>query len=389
MKKSLEGSLKNLNVAIVTHIFATGPALDLEEYLKSKVSSLVFIGHPFVYKKEVNSFRRIYSKGKLISEIKAPPARLPGILMYIKDALITFWWILRYSKKIDLYIGSDGFSSYLGLILKKIGKVKKVLLYTIDFMPKRFGSAILNWLYHYFDKQCLKYCTAVWNLSDKMAQGREEYMKVKRDKFVPQITVPLGIWDKRIKKPEFSQRNRYQMVFMGHILEKQGLDIVLDAMPKILKKVSKAHLLIIGTGIYENSLKSKVNKLKLTKNVSFAGFVESHEEVERMLSESILAVATYKPDPDSFTYFADPGKIKNYLSAGLPVILTRVPPIAWEIEKKKCAVITEYNSDDFSKIASQFLLSPKTLQIYSKNAVKYAKNFDWNNVFTKGLEKTL
>jgi glycosyltransferase involved in cell wall biosynthesis len=222
-----------------------------------------------------------------------------------------------------------------------------------------------------------------------MAEGREEYMRVKRDEFVPQITVPLGIWDKRIPKPKLNQRNRYQIVFMGHILEKQGLDIVIEALPKILRKIPKAQLLIIGTGEYENILKAKVKKLKLEKSVIFAGFVESHKEVERKLSESILAVATYKPDPDSFTYFADPGKIKNYLSAGLPVILTRVPPIAGEIEKKKCAVITNYNSDDFSKIAIKFLSSARILKQYSKNAIEYAKNFDWENVFSKGLEKTL
>jgi glycosyltransferase involved in cell wall biosynthesis len=214
-------------------------------------------------------------------------------------------------------------------------------------------------------------------------------MKVKKRTFVPQLTVPLGIWEKRIPKVPFEKRNRYRMVFMGHILKKQGLDIVIDSFPAILKKLPKTELLIVGTGDYESSLKMQVKKLKLERNVTFAGYIENHEDVEKMLSQSMVAVATYKPDPESFTYFADPGKIKNYLAAGLPVILTDVPPIAREIELKKCAVITGYNDREFTSSAIELLARPRKLRQYSKNALKYAKNFDWENIFPGALEKTL
>lgn len=389
MKKSLEKKLKKLNVAIVAHIFATGPALELEQYLTYKVSSLIFIGHPFAYKKDVASFRRIYNKGQLMDSSKASLIKLPGILIYFKDFVLTLLWVLQFGKQIDVYVGSDGFSAYLGIFLKKIGRVRQVVLYTIDFMPKRFGNPILNWIYHYFDEQCLKKCKVVWNLSDKMAQGREEYMKTKRDRFVPQLTIPLGIWDKRIPKLSFEKKSRYQLVFMGHLLKKQGLDIVIDSLPLVLKKLPKTKLLIIGTGEYEQALEVKIRKLKVEKNVKFSGYVEKHEDLEKMLAESMVAVATYKPDPESFTYFADPGKIKNYLSAGLPVILTDVPPIAKEIAAKKCAVIINYNPQSFAGAVIKLLSTPRLLKVYSNNAVKYAKNFDWENIFPKALEETL
>lgn len=389
MKKSLETNLKKLNVAIVAHIFATGPALELEQFLAPYVTSLTFIGHPFAYKKGLTSFKRSYKKGKLVSNVAIPKILLPGTLIYLKDALITFWWILLSDRKIDLYVGSDGFVSFLGLILKRLGKVKNVILYTIDFMPTRFNNSFLNWLYHYFDEQCLKHCKIIWNLSDKMAAGREEYMSTKRQLLVPQITVPLGIWDKRIRKLKFKEKNRYQIVFMGHLLKKQGLDIVLEAMPKILNKIPKANLLIIGTGDYEETLIRKAKKLKIESKINFAGFVEDHKSVEDMLSQSMVAVAPYKPDPESFTYFADPGKIKNYLSAGLPVILTNVPPIAKDIKEKKCAFIIDYTSESLAEIIIKLLSSPTLINEYSNNAVKYAKNFDWDSIFPKALEKSL
>jgi len=43
-------TLKDKSYVIVTHVFATGPAQDLEEYLSNlKVENLLFIGHPLFY----------------------------------------------------------------------------------------------------------------------------------------------------------------------------------------------------------------------------------------------------------------------------------------------------------------------------------------------------
>lgn len=39
MNKSVQLKLNNLHFAIVSHIFASGPALELEEYLKNKAKT--------------------------------------------------------------------------------------------------------------------------------------------------------------------------------------------------------------------------------------------------------------------------------------------------------------------------------------------------------------
>ncbi|MBI4058804.1 glycosyltransferase [Candidatus Microgenomates bacterium] len=389
MKRNLPKELRSLRVAIVSHIFATGPALDLEEYLQNKVRLLVFIGHPFSYRKEINSFYRSYLRGKLIGSRLAYPWRLPEPLIYLKDAFYTLLWMLKQKGKIDLYIGSDNFSAFLGLILKKLGKVEEVVLYTIDYMPQRFKNPLLNFLYHFFDKQCLKNCQVIWNVSPVMATAREEYSGLKISDCAPQILVPLGMWYKRIPKLPLSKKNRYQLIFMGHLLEKQGLDVVIKGIPSILKKIPEAKLVVMGTGEYENHLKNLAKRLKIEKHVLFTGYIERHEDIERKLARSALAVAMYKPDPASFTNWSDPGKLKNYLAAGLPIILTSVPPVAKEIKNEKCGVIAEYNEKDFSQQVINLLRNNSKMREYSKNAVKWARQFDWDLVFAKALIQTL
>lgn len=388
-KNNLTQRLKKLNVVIASHIFASGPALDLEEYLKNKVKNLLFVGHPFPYREDKKSFYRLYKKGYLLKEHKAVEWNLPEALFYIKDAIYTIFWVGTRKEKIDLYIGSDNFTACLGLLLKKWGKVKKVVLYTIDYMPKRFTNPVMNFLYHYFDRQCLKKCKIVWNVSAKMAEARLDQKGIGGKGCAPQIVVPLGVWHKRIPKLSFSEKNKYQMIFLGHILEKQGLDVVLEAMPTIIESIPQIRLVILGSGSHEESLKKKARKLKFSKYVDFRGYIGDHHVVEEELTKSTLGIAMYKPGPESFTNWADPAKIKNYLGAGLPVILTSVPPIAKDLSREKCGIIAEYNKEDFARKVADLLQDTRKIQLFSKNAHNYSKQFDWDNVFEKALRETI
>lgn len=389
MNEKLLQKLSKLNVCVVSHIFASGPALDLEEFLKSRTKRLLFIGHPFPYREDKKSFYRLYKTGNLVRELKTINWSLPEVFFYIKDALYTLLWVGTQKERIDLYIGSDNFTAYLGLLLKKWGKVRKVVLYTIDYMPQRFANPIMNFIYHYFDRKCLEGCNIVWNVSPTMEDARREIRGIEGEGHAKQIVVPLGVWHKRVPKLSFSQKNRYQMVFLGHILEKQGLDVVLDAMPTIINSIPQAKLVILGSGPHEESLKGKAKTLKLSKYVDFRGYVEEHHAVEEELAHSIIGIAMYKPDPESFTYFADPAKLKNYLSARLPIVLTDVPPISIELAKQKCAIIANYDKEDFAEKAIELLRSEKTLKDYGNNADRFAAKFDWDTVFTEALKKTV
>lgn len=389
MKNNLLQKLKDLNIVIASHVFATGPALELEEYLKEKAKSLLFIGLPFSSRRDKKHFARYHKSGKLTDQSFGTGIKFPSFFQYLRDALYVILKTLSFPGKVNLFIGSDNFSAYIGLIFKWLGKTDKVVLYTIDYLPNRFKNPILNSIYHFLDRQCLKYCDIVWNVSPVMASAREQFGGIKIEKSSLQIVVPLGVWYNRIPKVPFAKRKRYQIIFMGHLLEKQGLDVVLESLPKLLKQLPRLRLMVLGTGEYEDHLKGLVKKLKIEDRVIFTGYVERHEDIEEELAKSALALAMYKPDPKSFTNWSDPGKLKNYLAAGLPIVLTSVPWIAKELQRKRCAVICEYNVESFSQAILKVLSNDKTMQEYSRNATEFSKHFDWDDVFASALNKTL
>jgi len=384
--------LETKKVIIATHIYTTGPAQDLKDYLlKNKIEELLFIGHPLFYDKNLKgSGYNLYKHGLLVINKYEVIKRFNQLFGFVRAVVLDVYYVLIQKQKYELYFGSDNLNAFAGLFLKKVGLVKKVIYYVIDYNPKRFSNNVLNWIYHKIDQICVKYSDETWNLSPRMEEARKKYFNFSGGS---QRVVPVGVWFNRIKRKEFSKIEKSTLVFMGHITKKQGVQQVIEATPQILKIVPDFKFLVIGGGNYLDELKKMTKKLNIVKHIVFTGYVEDHKEIEEMLSSCALAVAPYeKYDEDgnlSFTYFADPAKIKNYMACGLPVLLSDVPHNAKEIEEKKCGIVVGYRRKDLSRAAISLLRDEKKLAEYRRNAVNYAKDFDWNKIFNVNLTRLI
>jgi len=119
--------------------------------------------------------------------------------------------------------------------------------------------------------------------------------------------------------------------------------------------------------------------------------IKDHTEVEKLIAKSALAVALYERGDleRNFTYYSDPGKIKVYLGAGVPVLLTDVPYNAKEIEKEKCGKIVELEPKSIARAVVELMKNEDVLKKYRKNAIEYAKRFDWNLIFGRIFSESI
>src|SRR6185369_6502307 len=307
-----------------------------------------------------------------------------GPIDYLIDIFQTLVFVAS-KEKFDTYIGFVALNCLSGLFLKKIGRVDSVVFYSIDFVPIRFHNAFLNRIYHEIEIYCVKNADQIWNVSPRIAVGREKFLHLSTKKYVQQV-VPIGIWNSNIKKRSIDKINQHQVLFMGHLLEKQGVQKVIEALPRIVKKIPNFKLLIVGGGEYKIVLENKVREISLEQYVIFTGWVNDREKIDGIMSESAIAVATYKPEKRqlyNFTYYADPTKLKDYLGAGLPIVLTNVSYNTSEIATKKCGILVQYDEKDIAKAVIRLLTNKKTLTDYRNNAQAYAKEFDWSEIFKK------
>ena len=172
------------------------------------------------------------------------------------------------------------------------------------------------------------------------------------------------------------------------LFEKQGLQLAIKVLPKLIGKFPKINLTIIGSGPYEAQIKKSVKLRKLESYVKFTGYINNHQEIVKYLTDhGGIGLATYIPSIGDYTYYADPSKIKLYLLCGLPVITTKVPPIAKEIAEKKAGFANNYSEQELINSLNILLKDKKRYFHFRENTLKLGESYDINLILDKAFKK--
>lgn len=386
--------INKAKICLVVHhkIYASPQAL--RDYLiEKKCASLLYIGHPLPVKDVKESQQSFYDYIEIGRKIihKESKKRSKNLLITtFYEIVLTIKWVFQSKVKFDLYVGVDNLNALVGLMLKFLGRVDKVVYYTIDYFPTRFNNPILNWIYHSIDKICVGYADETWNISSQMISAREKYNRMNRKTFNRQHTVPIGVWFNKVKRKPFSEFNMYKLMFVGHLLSLHGVDLLISALPDIIEKFPKVTLEIIGGGEEKRNLKALVQKLNLTNKVKFYGWISDRAQVEKILSHGSIGLAPFNTEIlDDKVKNADPAKLKDYMLLGMPVIVTDAIAHAKEISKSKSGIVITYKEESIVNAVDYLLSDINRLKNYRKSALSYIKKFDYEKIFTPNLERIL
>jgi glycosyltransferase involved in cell wall biosynthesis len=305
-------------------------------------------------------------------------------VIYVRDFVESILFILRSRKRIDVYVGTNALAVLPGLLLRKVSVVKAVIFYSIDFVPERFDNRIMNTVYHMVHRFCARSADYLWNLSPKMAEIHHR----QGAKYGRNLVVPIGIDPVLSRKKEVSSLNPERLVFIGNLTEPKGVQLVLEALPAIVGENPHATLTVIGNGPYGTTLKEISAKLGLEDFVTFRG-VMNYRDLLKSLGGMGIALAPYKPDTNAFVRFTDPGKVKEYLGCGLPVIITRVPDIAVDIEREAAGLVIDYDKTQLARAVLTLIEDRRLYKRLQQNALNFASRFEWNRIFDEAFNPIL
>jgi len=86
------------------------------------------------------------------------------------------------------------------------------------------------------------------------------------DHFSPQdasqLRSELGLSEKKV------------IVSVGRLVHRKGQDVLIEAMPAIIKEVPEAHILMIGEGPYRGYLENRIKALGLQERITFIGRIQ-------------------------------------------------------------------------------------------------------------------
>ena len=355
-----------MTVAIVSNGFADGPAQALRDYLVARGGRVVTIFHPLTPEQGRGHRVATYAGGAQVSERSVRlPLRPPASF-----ALDPFVPLLP--RQVDAWFGFNPLACARGLVARRTGRARRVLLWSVDFVPDRFGRATLaTRFYDGLDRLCCRRADARIELSEAARDARNQRHNLPPESANAYV-VPMGAWIDRVPTTPPAGLRPRRVVFLGHLVARQGVGTLLDALSTLDDVVAD----VIGTGPLETELREHAKHAGL--QVTFHGYVADHREVEQLLSRSSVAVAPYAQTDETFTRYADPGKLKAYLAAGLPIVLTDVPPNARELASEAGAEIVADDPAALAAAISRALTSPEHWQARRESALAYARRFDWD-----------
>lgn len=367
--------------AIVANGFADGPAQALRDYLVGKGVDVVTVLHPLTPGQGHRHLVTTYGHGHATrSRSIALPLRPP--LSYALDPFVP----LRMAS-VDVWIGFNPLACARGLAARGLGRARKVVLWSVDFVPDRFGPrSPLTRLYDRLDRLSCTHADGRVELSEAARVARDHRHGLARARTTT-VVVPMGAWLDRTPTTPADGHARRRVVFLGHLVPRQGVKTLVEAAAILESRGAGVMADVIGTGPDEPALRERVRELGLTNVVRMHGFVPDHREVERLLADSSIAVAPYEPSEKTFTRHADPGKLKAYVAAGLPIILTEVPPNAHELEAEGGAVLVRYDASALADAIEDAFASTERWKKRRDDALAYARRFDWAVLVPDALRK--
>ena len=198
-----------------------------------------------------------------------------------------------------------------------------VILYVFDNMPE-----LLAYLRHVSDRHPLVRLLAFFEhvsarFADHVIVTQDLPRRLAISRGVPErkLTVVLNSAD----ETTFNRKGvtvagtdggGFDIVTHGTLLERYGVQVLIDAMPNILAAVPDARVQVFGEGEYRTELERRVTQLGLSDHVQFRGYAPLQELLEALAHADVGYVGMLND-------LVLPNKLMEYVALGVPVALSR------------------------------------------------------------------
>lgn len=174
------------------------------------------------------------------------------------------------------------------------------------------------------------------------------------------------------------EKGKKIVVYLGLLNEYQGVDILINSIPHVVREVKDVHFLIMG---YPNVEKYQrmAEELKIKDYVTFTGKL-SYFEAPLYLNLGDIAVS-----PKIALSGEGNGKLYNYMACGLPSVVFESPTnreILGDV-----GIYAEYmNVESLSKKMIRLLLDHRKREEISNRSLEKIKKYSWDSVGRRIME---
>jgi len=174
-------------------------------------------------------------------------------------------------------------------------------------------------------------------------------------------------------KPSLDERFRKgmpQFLFVGNLYEHKKVEELIFALKKVVKRYTKSHLQIVGSGYTYPRLKDLVNKLDLKDHVTLVGHISESDLPYYYTSSDVYVTAS------RWELYGLP--LLEAMACGKPIVASSIAPHVELLTISKAGVT--YNIGDLEDLSKKLMKTFEERGIYKKNALLFANEHDWSVV---------
>jgi glycosyltransferase involved in cell wall biosynthesis len=136
------------------------------------------------------------------------------------------------------------------------------------------------------------------------------------------------------------------LLYIGTLANWQGLDVVINALPKILEqRAVRLHIVGRGRSRQRKLLSKHIRKLGVEENVTIQSAVP-HHEVPALIAESDICIAPLGLNDRNVTQRACPIKVLEYMASSRPLIASNMPIVRELVREDVDALLFSPNDPD-------------------------------------------
>jgi len=178
------------------------------------------------------------------------------------------------------------------------------------------------------------------------------------------------------------KKNPRKVVFAGAMYYHRGLDVLLEAIPKIIKKIPDVKFVLLGSGNELEKLKVIVSEKNLEGSVEFKGWID-RERIPLNISDASIGIGPLRLT--DVTSRALPIKVLEYMAVSLPIIAQKgTLPDDVLIDKKNGYFID--GTEDLAEKISSLLNEPDKINQMGDQSRLMVQNFSWDHIIKNILE---
>jgi glycosyltransferase involved in cell wall biosynthesis len=245
-----------------------------------------------------------------------------------------------------------------------------------------------NWFLRFFEEGMLSRARKIIAVSNFTKWELTNYYKIPAHKIQ---VIHNGVDIKKFQPAVDKRKVKVSMglnpddlaiVSVGRLYARKGLFTLIESMPDIIKKFSKAKFIISGKGQSDEMDKLNVHaeRLGVRGNIVFTGYTPDRELPKLYQAADVFAFSTF--------YEHHPFAVLEALATGLPVVTTTVGGIPETIESGKNGYLVEpFNPRQFSEKILRLLENPSEAQEMGKKARQTVEQqLDWRIVVKEAMK---